>query len=49
MDVIYFKQCLDIAKNIRFFKITRPANKFTVDEQIELIEGEILGVKEVVV
>ena len=49
MDVIYFKQCLDIAKNIKFFKITRPANKFTVDEQIELIEGEILGVKEVVV
>ena len=49
MDPIYFKQCVDIAKNIRFFKITRPANKFTVDEQIELIEGEILGVKEVVV
>ena len=49
MEPIYFKQCIDIAKNIRFFKITRPANKFTVDEQIELIEGEILGVKEVVV
>lgn len=49
MDVIYFKQCLDIAKNIRFFKITRPANKFTVDEQIELIEEAISGVKEAVV
>lgn len=49
MDPIYFKQCIDIAKNIRFFKITRPANKFTVDTQIELIERELIGVKEVVV
>lgn len=49
MDSIYFKQCIDIAKNIRFFKITRPANKFTVNEQIELIEREIIGIKEAVV
>ena len=49
MDPIYFKQCIDIAKNIRFFKITRPANKFTVDTQVELIERELIGVKEVVV
>ena len=46
MDPIYFKQCVDIAKNIRFFKITRPANQFTVDTQIDLIEGEIRSVKE---
>ena len=46
MDPIYFKQCVDIAKNIRFFKITRPANQFTVDTQIDLIEGEIMSVKE---
>ena len=49
MDVIYFKQCLDIAKNIRFFKITRPANQFTVDTQIDLIEGEIISINEAVV
>lgn len=49
MDPIYFKQCIDIAKNIRFFKITRPANKFTVDNQIELIERELIEIKEVVV
>lgn len=49
MDPIYFKQCVDIAKNIRFFKITRPANQFTVDTQIELIEGEIISINEAVV
>lgn len=49
MNPKYFKQCLNIAKNIRFFKITRPMNKFTVDEQIELIERAIIGVKEAVV
>ena len=49
MDPIYFKQCVDIAKNIRFFKITRPANQFTVDTQIELIEREIISINEAVV
>ena len=49
MDPIYFKQCVDIAKNIRFFKITRPANQFTVDAQIDLIEGEIISINEAVV
>ena len=49
MNPQYFKKCIDIAKNIRFFKITRPANKFTVDEQITLIERSLLCVKEAVV
>ena len=49
MNPQYFKKCIDIAKNIRFFKITRPANKFTVDEQIELIERELLEIKEAVI
>ncbi len=49
MDPIYFKQCVDIAKNIRFFKITRPANQFTVDTQIDLIEREIISINEAVV
>ena len=42
MNPMYFKQCIDVAKNIRFFKVVRPANKFTVNEQVELIERQIL-------
>ncbi|MEG2656721.1 MAG: hypothetical protein RSA29_13570 [Clostridium sp.] len=38
----YFKQCIEIAKNSRYFQITRPKQGFTVNEQIELIEKEIL-------
>ena len=38
MDKEYFRQCVLISKNIRFYKITRPYCKFTVDKQIELIE-----------
>lgn len=34
----YFLKCLDIAKRIPVFKITRPANGFTIDEQMEKIE-----------
>lgn len=34
----YLKQCLNIAKNIRIFKLTRPDKLFTLDKQIELIE-----------
>ena len=45
MDSVYFKQCIDIAKN----KVTRPANQFTVDTQINLIEREIISAKEIVV
>ena len=49
MDSVYFKQCIDLAKNIRFFKVTRPANQVTVDTQINLIEREIISAKEIVV
>lgn len=45
----YFKKCLEIAKNISFYVITRPKDKFTVHEQIELIERELVGVSEAVV
>lgn len=38
----YFKQCIDIAKYIKFYKITRPKEKFTIDEQINIIEKRIL-------
>lgn len=34
----YLKQCLNIVKNIRIFKLTRPDKLFTLDKQIELIE-----------
>ena len=49
MNPKYFKQCLDIAKHISFYKVTRPESKFTVDEQIELIEREMFKFKELVV
>lgn len=37
-----FKQCIEIAKYIKFYKITRPRDGFTVNDQIELIE-EVLN------
>lgn len=49
MNPRYFKQCIDIAKNIRFFKITRPLDKFTVNDQIKLIEENLFVVNEAVV
>ena len=36
-----FKQFIEIAKNIKVFKIVRPDKKITVDEQIRLIEEKI--------
>lgn len=49
MNPKYFKQCLDIAKNIRFYTVIRPINGFTVDDQIKLIEREVVGVRAAVV
>ena len=46
---IYFKKCLDIAKHIKFYKITRPKEGFTVNEQIKLIEEVFINVEEKVV
>lgn len=40
----YFKKCIEVAKKIKFYKITRPKNKYTVDSQIEVIE-DILKMK----
>ncbi len=39
----YFSKCLEIAKNIRVFKVKRPKDKFTVNEQIRLIEQAVLS------
>ena len=37
----YFKKCADIAKSIKYYKITRPKDVFSVDEQIKTIENTI--------
>ena len=41
LDREYFKKCLNITKDIEIYRITRPKDKFTVNEQIELIEDLI--------
>ncbi len=34
----YFKNCIEIAQKAKFYRITRPRDKYTVDDQIEIIE-----------
>lgn len=38
----YFKKCVEIVKNIKYYKITRPRDIFSVDEQIKLVEEILL-------
>lgn len=38
MSPNYFKNCIDISKTVPFFKIKRPKDKFSVKEQISIIE-----------
>ena len=38
LNPIYLKYCLNLSKNIRVFKLKRPNNLFTIEEQIRLIE-----------
>ena len=40
----YFKQCMEVAKNIKCYTLIRPRDKFTVEEQIKLIEEKLLVV-----
>lgn len=40
----YFKQCMEVAKNIKCYTLIRPRGKFTVEEQIKLIEEKLLVV-----
>lgn len=42
MTSIYLKKCIDIAKSIKCYKIIRPKDMFTVDEQVKLVE-ELVG------
>lgn len=37
----YFKKCLDIAKNTRLYKITRPKDVFSVEDQIQFVKDAI--------
>lgn len=41
LDREYFKKCLNITKGIEIYRITRPKDKFTVNEQIELIKEKL--------
>ncbi|MEG0086908.1 MAG: hypothetical protein RR817_10585, partial [Niameybacter sp.] len=38
----YFKQCVQIAKSVAFYKVKRPREGFTVAEQIRCIEEIVL-------
>lgn len=46
IDTAYFKQCLDIVKSTKMYKITRPKEVFSVEEQISLIRDILLLDKE---
>jgi len=41
LDSSYFKQCIELAKKIPMYRITRPKVGFTVNEQIALIDKKI--------
>ena len=41
IDPSYFKKCLNIAKNTRLYKITRPKNVFSVEDQIHFVKDVI--------
>ena len=46
VNPLYFRQCLDLAKNIKIYKIIRPNEGFTVSDQISAIEEKIGNIKE---
>ena len=46
MEPKYFKQCLDIAKSTKMYRITRPKDVFSVKEQIRLIREVLLSDEE---
>jgi hypothetical protein len=45
----YFKYCMNIAKNIPIFKISRPKDVFSVKEQMELIKNTLNIIDEKVI
>ena len=42
MEPKYFKQCLDIAKSTKMYRITRPKGIFSVEDQISLVRELLL-------
>ena len=42
MEPKYFKQCLDIARSTKMYKITRPKDVFSVEDQISLVREVLL-------
>lgn len=43
MSAEYIKKCLILAQNIAIFRIKRPKNKFSVEEQITSVEETLMG------
>lgn len=41
LEAEYFKQCIEIAKNVPVYKIKRPKDRFTVKEQMNLIKESL--------
>lgn len=39
INPVYFKKCLDVVSNIHVYRIKRPNGKFSVSNQIEIIEN----------
>ena len=46
MSPILIKKCIDIAKHIKCYRIIRPKEGFTVNEQISLIEDTFINIEE---
>ena len=49
MSPVFIKKCIDIAKYITCYKITRPKEGFTVNEQINIIEDTFINIEEKVI
>lgn len=39
----YFKKCLKIAQNIKFYRMYRPQNKYTISEQIKVLQNTLVN------
>lgn len=49
MSPVFIKKCIDIAKHITCYKLTRPKEGFTVNEQINIIEDTFINIEEKVI
>lgn len=46
MSPVLVKKCIDIARHITCYKITRPKEGFTVNEQVNIIEDTFINIEE---